>query len=194
MEKVRILGISASPRHANTEIGVKEALAGAAELPDVEIEFYAMAGKKINPCCCVVRERCMAEGTEENPCPNWGSNDAIVVLLRKMADFDGIIFGSPVYLGGVSAQLKMLWDRAGMLCNCIQGMPLTLRNKVAGAIAVSANRNAGAESVLLNIWKMCGMLDMIPVGTGPEWMNRIACWGGVLTHYISPTRQYDSVK
>jgi len=186
MEKVRILGISASPRHANTEIGVKEALAGAAELPGVETEFYTIIGKKLNPCLSTCR--CMREGTEDNPCPDWGPKDDLVLLSKKMTEFDGFIFGSPVYTGGVSAQMKILWDRVGMIGNAPQ-MTCTLRNKVAGVVAAGALRNCGVETTQLDIWRMCVFLDMIPVGTGPEYVDKVSSWGGGLTRYLNHDNQ-----
>ncbi|MBI4186117.1 MAG: flavodoxin family protein [Chloroflexi bacterium] len=177
MNKIRILGIAGSPRHGNTEVGVKEALAGAAELPDVETEFYTMAGKKINPCSCPVAWRCWTEGTPENPCPRWG-NDDVAQLYKKMQTFDGFIVGSPVYMGGVSSQIKALWDRLALICY----RRMTLRNKVVGGIAIAAYRSGGQEQTILEIWKMAVVIDLIPVGPGPVMQDRVCMWGGALTH------------
>ena len=48
--EVKILGCAWSPRHSNTEIQVKEALAAAAQMPGVTTEYYSIAGKKMLPC------------------------------------------------------------------------------------------------------------------------------------------------
>lgn len=186
MEKIKILGISGSPRHGNTEVGVKEALAGAAELPDVETEFYTMAGKKINPCSCPTTLVCWGEGTPENPCPRWGDDD-IALLYKKMLAFDGFIIGSPVYMGGVSAQMKALWDRLAILCYRRMG----LRNKVVGGLAIAVYRSGGQEETILEIWKMAVVLDLIPVGLGPEMQDRVCMWGGALTQEYG-THKYGS--
>jgi len=182
VEKVKILGISGSPRHGNTEIGVKEALAGAAELPDVETEFYTMAGKRINPCSCRTHMRCSAEGTVDNPCPTWGADDAITILYKKMLNFDGFIVGTPVYVGGVSAQMKSLWDRLSNICYNIPP-EMGLRNKPVGAIASGDYRNGGLEAALLDIWKIVSLLDLLPIPSGPDFEKKCCPWGGALTHY-----------
>lgn len=184
MEKIRILGIAGSPRHANTEIAVKEALAGAAELPDIETELYSMAGKKMNPCSCATKWRCYTEGTTESPCPTWGPNDPIVLLYKKMLTFDGFVIGSPVYMGGVTAQMKALWDR---ISSMVYGTPpyFALRNKPVGAVAVASYREGGQEETILDIWKYAGILDMMPVGLGADLRDRVCMWGGALTHDYS---------
>jgi len=36
------------------------------------------------------QSRCYTEATKDNPCPNYGPDDAMVVLVKKMMDFDGL--------------------------------------------------------------------------------------------------------
>jgi len=190
----RILGISTSPRHANTEIAVKEALAGATDLPGVETEFYSLVGKKFNPCMGDFR-CCSNDATKDNPCPRWGPDDDMVVLVKKWAEFDGFIFGTPTYVGGISSQMKALWDRGAMMCQGLMSRGLSIRNKVAGAVTCAAFRNGGQETTLLDIWRMCSYLDLIPVGPGPDYKNKIGGgYGGVLTQWVDPTCHLYTVK
>lgn len=49
--EVKILGISGSPRHGNTDIMVKETLKGAKSLGDVETEFISLSDYKIKSGC-----------------------------------------------------------------------------------------------------------------------------------------------
>ncbi len=183
MDKIRILGIAGSRRHANTEIGVKEALVGAAELPDVETVFYTMAGKKMNPCACPTGHKCWTEGAEDNPCPHWGLDD-VALLYKEMLTFDGFVMGSPVYMGGVSAQMKALWDRLSLM---VYGRPpyMGLRNKVVGAVTVAGYRSGGQETTILEIWRLAITMDMMPVAVGPDLDKRVCMWGGALTHDYS---------
>ena len=51
MVKVKILGISGSPRHGNTDILVKEALKAAEGLHEVDVEFISLADVKIDGGC-----------------------------------------------------------------------------------------------------------------------------------------------
>jgi multimeric flavodoxin WrbA len=183
---VKILGISGSPRRGNTEIAVKEALAGAREVRDVETDFYTICGKKLNP--CLSDFRCGdPDATPDNPCPAWGPDDEIAKLARRMRDeFDGFIIGTPVYIGTVSAQLKMVFDRVIMMTEGGQLGPVTLRNKVCGVVASSADRNGGHDVAIIDTWRWAILQDMVVVGTGPE---RIGCnnyWGGCVIEYGTP--------
>jgi multimeric flavodoxin WrbA len=56
-----------------------------------------------------------------------------------MAKADGILLGSPVYFGSMSAQMKALIDRAGYVARANGDM---FQRKVGAAVAVS--RRAGA--------------------------------------------------
>jgi len=61
-------------------------------------------------------------------------------LLEKA---DGIILGSPVYFGTVSAQMKAFWDKT----RCIRS-DKALIGKFGGAVAVGASRFGGQETTV----------------------------------------------
>lgn len=176
MQKVKILGISGSPRHGNTEVMVKEALDSARELPDVETEYYSLAGKNINFCdgCykCTV-------ATPENPCPPYP--DDVVVLVKKMLESDGLIVGTPVYIGTVSAQLKAFFDRAVMMTELGAFRPIGARNKPVGAVVTSWDRIGGHCMAIVDIWRWAILQDMIVVGIGPERTKSVNYWGACAT-------------
>jgi multimeric flavodoxin WrbA len=161
MNPVRIIGIAGSPRRGNTELLVKEALKAAEGIGDVETEFVTLVGKNIQP--CKADYRCTTEGTFELPCPTIPEDD-VNDILKRLAIADGIIVGSPVYWGGVTAQLKALFDRS----MSIESQNKALRNKVGGAIAVAFDRNGGQETTILSIHWWMLINDMIVVGAGPE--------------------------
>ena len=48
--EVKVLGISFSPRHGNTEVQIRETLKAAEELDGVTTEFYNIVGRKLEPC------------------------------------------------------------------------------------------------------------------------------------------------
>ncbi|ACX72059.1 NADPH-dependent FMN reductase [Methanocaldococcus vulcanius M7] len=134
---MKVIGISGSPRpEGNTTLLVKEALK-VIENEGIDVEFISLANKELNPCigCNLCKE--------EGKCPII---DDVEEILEKMKEADGIILGSPVYFGGVSAQLKMLMDRSRPLRIGFQ-----LKNKVGGAIAVGASRNGGQETTIQQI-------------------------------------------
>ncbi|WP_456416710.1 flavodoxin family protein [Methanocaldococcus sp.] len=147
---MKVIGISGSPRpDGNTSLLVRESLNAIAE-EGIETEFISLAGKELNPClgCNICKETGYCQILDD-----------IEPILEKMKEADGIIFGSPVYFGGVSAQLKMLMDRSRPLRIGFQ-----LRNKVGGAIAVGASRNGGQETTIQQIHNFFLIHSMIVVG------------------------------
>ena len=183
--ETRILGISGSPRHGNTDIAVKEALVGAEEVKDVETEFYSIAGKKIYP--CKGDWRCGSKAaTPENPCPPYGPDDEVVKLAKKMEEFDGFIVGTPVYIGTISGQLKMIFDRIIMMTEGGKLGPLSLRNKVCGAVVCSWDRNGGHDVAIIDIWRWAVLHDMAVIGVGPERVNCNNYWAGCVLQAYTP--------
>jgi len=79
-------------------------------------------------------------------------------ILRKA---DGLIIGSPVYFGTVSAQLKAFWDKL----RCLRGEKKLL-NTVGGAVAVGASRYGGQEGTIRAIHEMMLVQGMTIVGDG----------------------------
>ncbi len=102
----------------------------------IETELYSLAGKPIQGCIgcykCVERKnrRCSVEKDIVNEC------------IQKMDQADGILLGSPTYFSDVSAGMKALIERSGMVGRANAGM----YNRKVGA-AVVAVRRAGAIHV-----------------------------------------------
>lgn len=122
---MKILGIIGSPRkNSNTEILVKEAMAGASEI-GAEFEIIDITQNTINPCngcaLCLDTNECVI-------------SDDMQQIYPKLLEADGIFIGTPVYFWNVSSQVKTLIDRTyPFMWN------RTLRGKVGG-IAVVAKR------------------------------------------------------
>lgn len=76
-----------------------------------------------------------------------------------MAAADGILFGSPTYFANVTAEMKALVDRTGLVAMANEGM---LRRKVGAAIV--AVRRAGASHVFQAINQLFLALEMIVPG------------------------------
>ena len=83
-------------------------------------------------------------------------NDALL----KIASCDAIVMISPVYFGGVTAQLKTLIDRTRPL----RRNNFMLKNKVGAAIALGGSRNGGQEMVINQIHQAMHIHGMIVVG------------------------------
>jgi len=148
---LEVLGIVCSPRKGgNTEILVKEALAGAKE-SGAEVELLRISELKIAPC-----DGCMK-------CHQSGEcriKDDMQEVYKKILAADGIILGSPVYFWSVSGQAKTLMDRTYAL----RYPHHKLKDKVGGAIVATGRRGSiSALSVLNNFF--LGH-DMLVTGLG----------------------------
>ena len=102
----------------------------------IETELIELAGKRLKGCIACYKcwenkdRRCAVKDDFINDC------------IEKMLQADGIILGSPTYFADVSAELKALIDRAGMVSRANDDM---LKRKVGAAVV--AARRAGAIHV-----------------------------------------------
>lgn len=156
---VKITGIVGSPRKGNTSFLVETALE-AAEKEGAETEIIFLGKSNINP--CIACEICKKTG-------KCSIEDDMEDILQKISTSQGIIIGSPVYFGTITAQTKMLMDRSRPLRRNFQ-----LKDKVCGAIAVGAARNGGQETTCSAIHDFFLIHDGIVVGDG----NPTAHYGG----------------
>lgn len=121
--------------------------------------------------------------------------DMAAVLLRAenltanpetLAEFDGLIWGSPTYLGGVSGVFKSFMDTTGKMWRKQQ-----LRNKLASGFTVSSLPAGDKQSTLLSLFVFSMQHGMIWVGNPvlPEQhngvpyeqaANRLGSWSGLM--------------
>ena len=88
-----------------------------------------------------------------------GSNLAEAYDLLRQAD--GIIIGSPVYFGTVSAQLKGFWDKSRILRK-----EKALVNVIGGAVSVGASRFGGQETTVKAVHDIMLVQGMTVIGDG----------------------------
>lgn len=87
-------------------------------------------------------------------------DDKMNEYIEKMIKADGIILGSPTYFANMTAPMKALVDRAGLVCKLNGNL---LRRKVgAGVVAV---RRAGAVHVFSGLNFFFLIAEMIVVGS-----------------------------
>ena len=150
---MKVVGINSSPRKdGNTAIIIKAVFAEL-EKEGIETELIQFAGQPIQGCtgCGVCSE------TQDNKCSI--DDDAFNGYMQKMIDADGIILGSPVYFTDVTAEMKALIDRAGMVSLSNGGL---LKYK-AGA-AVMAVRRGGATHAFDTMNHFLHYMQMFLVG------------------------------
>jgi multimeric flavodoxin WrbA len=148
-----ILGICGSPREQATEYVLKEALKMLDD-KGLETKFWTVRGNWIDFCAhcdyCLKNKECVVQ-------------DDMQELYVSLTEAKGIIFASPVYNGGVSAQIKTLMDRTRALVAADKNV---FKGKVGMGIAVVGDRNGGQEFALMQIHTFYIINGMIPVGGG----------------------------
>lgn len=157
---ILLFGVSGSPRKGATAYAVKEALRYAKEKFNVKTEYFSVRGKDINFCnhcdyCIREKKGCIHE-------------DDLKPALSILTQADAVIFGTPVYQGTLSAQLKAFLDRCRSI---VATNPDVLKNKVGAGIAVGGDRAGGQELALQTIHAFFIINKIIPVGGGPFGAN-----------------------
>lgn len=162
-----ILGLSASPQpreNSSSAVVSEKAMEGAKsfanEKVNVETEIIYLAEKDIKPC------NACTDPKGENPGVHCGfkrcfqNDDLTNEIYEKMLRADGILISTPVHFGGVTAQLKAVFDRT---CWLKMRKFWGLRNKVGGAIAVAHGRHGGQEMTVVDCEQWMRISGMIPV-------------------------------
>ena len=130
---MKVLGINGSARRdGNTAILIRAVFAEL-EKAGIETELIQLGGKPLRGCtaCYICSKR------KDRHCAVTG--DALNEIIDKMLEADGILLGSPTYFTDVTAEMKALIDRVGMVAVSNGAM---LKHKVAGAVV--AVRRGGA--------------------------------------------------
>lgn len=150
----KIIGVSCSPRKGKTTAAAVALCLKAAEEhePGLATELIELADFSIP-----------AQLAAGQPLRE-GEADDFPKLVGKLGDpaVAGIIVGSPVYFGNMSALCKAFLDR----CFAFRKDGFKLRNKVAGVVAVGSARNGGQELTIRSIQTALMCQDMIIVGDG----------------------------
>lgn len=150
-----ILGINGSPqKEGNTVRLLQQALEAAAAMgAETRLLHVVDALKGVaHPFCNNCTPLC------EGACTRGNNLGEAYDILRKA---DGIIVGSPVYFGTVSAQLKAFWDKTRVLRKA-----RALVNVVGGAVAVGGARFGGQETTLKAIHDMMLVQGLTVIGDG----------------------------
>ena len=146
---MKIIGFNGSARKdGNTAILLNTVL-DEVKAAGGETELYQLAGKPIQGCIACMKcfenknKRCAVDKDIINEC------------IAKMVEADGILLGSPTYFADVSASMKALIERAGMVARA--NGDLYQRKVGAGVVAV---RRAGAYHVFssLNAFFLIGQM------------------------------------
>ncbi|MFW9826538.1 MAG: flavodoxin family protein [Candidatus Thorarchaeota archaeon] len=139
-KKNLLLGISGSPRKQGTEYAVQYALNYASEKYGFDTEFWSVRNKKIS--FCLHCDYCIRE---KKGCIN---KDDMQELYEKLESAKFLLFGTPVFQGNLSGQLKTVIDRCRAL---VAKNPIVFKNKIGAALAVGGDRSGGQEIAIRSI-------------------------------------------
>ncbi len=148
-----VVGICGSPRQQATEHVLKEALRMLKE-KGFETRFFTVRGKTIGFCThcdyCLTNKECAFK-------------DDMQELYALLKEARGIVFATPVYNGGVSAQTKAIMDR----CRAVVASDRNFfKYKVGMGIALGGDRVGGQEAALQQILTFYILNGMMPVSGG----------------------------
>jgi len=163
-KKNLLLGICGSPRNQGTEFAVKYALNYASEKFGFDTEFWTIRGKDIK--FCMHCDYCIRE---KKGCVQ---KDEIQELYPKLEEANFLLFGTPVFQGNLSAQLKAVIDRCRAL---VAKNPKVFHNKIGAALAVGGDRNGGQEPAIKTILDFYLLNGVIAVSGGAFGANLGAC-------------------
>jgi len=117
-------------------------------------ELYGLSGKPIQG--CIACYKCLEKRNRKCAV----DKDIVNECLQKMIDADGILLGSPTYFADLSAGMKALIERCGMVARVNGSL---LKRKVgAGVVAV---RRAGAISAFNSLNYFFLISEMIVPGS-----------------------------
>jgi len=147
---MKVLIFNGSPRDGNTKFAMKTVKKGVDEnISGAETEIIDVADKKINYC-----DGCDYCETHDGICVH---RDDMAEILEKVRDADVMIFGTPVYWWGVTAQIKAAIDR----CYALISKPGKKEKKI-GIIAIGQDTLDGPQYELISRQFQC-------IGEYMEW-------------------------
>lgn len=150
-----IVGLNGSPnQEGNTSFLIKKVLeeCGKSGAETVLLDIGKIMGEQKSSFCTVCSNPC------KGVCYKGTRLEEVYEILRQA---DGIVIGSPVYFGSVSAQLKAMFDKTRMV-----RVNKWLYNKVGLGVGVGTSRFGGQEATLKAMHDMMLVNGMIIVGDG----------------------------
>jgi multimeric flavodoxin WrbA len=162
---MNIVGICGSPHpDGNTAYALRRALQ-VIEREGIDATYLSLADYQIQPCrgCFSCRGgTCVQE-------------DDMAIVVEAIYQCDGLILASPVYMGLVTGQMKVMMDRTVLFRT---GGQFTLSGKVGAGIACAGFRNGGQELTLQAMHTFFLQQDMYAIADGPGYSHSGAAIAG----------------
>lgn len=160
VKKNLLLGICGSPRKQGTEYAIQYALNYASEKFGFETEYWTVRNKDIK--FCLHCDYCIRE---KKGCVN---KDDMEELYTKLEQANFFLFGTPVFQGNLSGQIKTVLDRCRAM---VAKTPNVFKNKIGAALAVGGDRSGGQEIAIRGILDFFQQNHIISVSGGAFGAN-----------------------
>lgn len=151
---MKVIAFNGSPRKNGNTSALINMVLDELKREGIETELVQLGGRQIHGCRACFK--CLAN--QDRRCAQ--DDDVLNEFLAKMIEADGMILGSPTYHGDITAELKALIDRAGLVSK-LNG---TLFRRKVGAAVVPVRR-AGSVHAIHSIHNLFLMHEMIIPGS-----------------------------
>jgi multimeric flavodoxin WrbA len=151
---MKVVAFNGSARKNGNTARMLEKVCGTLHERGVESETVGLAGERVAGC----RACYLCLKNKDGTCSQ--KDDIVNDCIGAMRAADGILLASPTYFSDVSAEMKALIDRSGMVC---RGNGDLLARKVGAGIAVA--RRGGAMHTFDTLTHFFLIGQMIVVGS-----------------------------
>lgn len=152
---MRVLLINGSPHEKGCTYTALSHVEKALHQQDIDTKIYWIGNKAIHGCmdcgkCTELKKRTI--------------NDTVNEFREMAKEYDGYVFGTPVYFAGMNASLKAFMDR--LFFSDMWGRNQTFTRKPAAAVMTA--RRGGATATYDQINKYFG-LNQMPIVSSVYW-------------------------
>jgi NAD(P)H dehydrogenase (quinone) len=151
-------------------------------MPSLAVIYHSAHGHTAHVAAHVAEGARSLEGTQVHLRPS----DDFAARIDELAAYDGLILGSPTYLGGVSAPFKGFMDATARLWRL-----QSLKGKLAAGFTVSSLPAGDKQSTLMSMFVFSMQHGMLWVGNPilpeqhagvpyDEAANRLGSWSGLM--------------
>lgn len=152
---MKVLLVNGSPHQKGCTFTALSEVAAALNAEGIETDFYRIGNKPIGGCIgcyqCAKKQKCVFD-------------DKVNEFTALAADYDGFVFGSPVYFSGMNGNLMSFMDRVFFSASAQNLHPFRFKP----AAAVVSARRAGTTSALDQMNKYFFHQQM-PIATSRYW-------------------------
>ena len=152
---MKVLLINGSPHQKGCTFTALSEIANTFQQEGIDSDIYWIGNKPVGGCIgcfqCAKKQKCVYD-------------DKINEFTKLATEYDGFIFGSPVYYSGMNGSLMSFMDRAFFSASAQNPHPFRFKP----AAAVVSARRAGTTSALDQINKYF-LHQQMPVATSRYW-------------------------